>query len=57
MHRDENSNLCIQFGADGEILTGARPRHLANKDVIVAEHNDDGTFTPHWERIYPSLAK
>lgn len=57
VHRDENSNLCIQFGADGEILTGARPRHLANKDVIVAEHNDDGTFTPHWERIYPSLAK
>lgn len=57
VHRDENSNLCIQFGADGEILTGARPKHLANKDVIVAEHNDDGTFTPHWERIYPSLVK
>lgn len=57
VHRDENSNLCIQFGADGEILTGARPRHLANKDVIVAENNGDGTFTPHWERIYPSLAK
>lgn len=57
VHRDENSNLCIQFGADGEILTGARPRHLANKDVIVAENNGDGTFIPHWERIYPSLAK
>ena len=57
VHRDENSNLCIQFGADGEILTGARPRHLANKDVIVAENNGDGTFTPLWERIYPSLAK
>lgn len=57
VHRDENSNLCIQFGADGEILTGARPRHLANKDVIVAENNGDGTFTPHWERIYPSLTK
>lgn len=57
VHRDENSNLCIQFGTDGEILTGARPKHLANKDVIVAEHNEDGTFVPHWERIYPSLAK
>lgn len=57
VHRDENSNLCIQFGADGEILTGARPKHLANKDIVVAEHNNDGTFTPHWERIYPSLAK
>lgn len=56
VHRDEDSNLCIKFGQDGEVLTGARPQHLANKDIIVAERNDDGTFTPHWERIYPSLA-
>jgi hypothetical protein len=56
VHRDENSNLCINFGQDGEVLTGARPLHLANKDIVVAERNDDGTFTSHWERIYPSLA-
>lgn len=55
VHRDENSNLCIQFGVDGEVLTGARPAHLANKDIIVAERNEDGTFTSHWERIFPSL--
>lgn len=55
MHRDEDSNLCIKFGQDGEVLTGARPQHLANKDIVVAEWNGDGTFTPHWERIYPSL--
>lgn len=55
VHRDENSNLCIQFGTNGEVLTGARPSHLANKDIIVAERNDDGTFVSHWERIYPSL--
>ncbi len=56
VHRDENSNLCIQFGTDGEVLTGARPAHLANKDIIVAERNPDGTFTSHWDRIYPSEA-
>lgn len=55
VHRDDNSNLCIQFGADGEVLTGARPTHLANKDIVVAERNEDGTFTSHWERIFPSL--
>lgn len=55
VHRDENSNLCIQFGTNGEVLTGARPAHLANKDIVVAERNDDGTFVSHWERIYPSL--
>ena len=57
VHRDDDGNLCLQFGTDGEVLTGARPQHLANKDVIVAERNEDGTFTSHWERIYPSLAK
>ena len=57
VHRDEDSNLCIQFGNDGEVLTGARPTHLANKDIVVAERQEDGTFVPHWERIYKSLAK
>lgn len=56
VHRDENSNLCIQFGTDGEVLTGARPKHLANKDIIVAERQDDGSFVSRWDRIYPSLA-
>ena len=55
VHRDDDSNLCINFGQDGEILTGARPQHLANKDIVVAERNEDGSFTSHWERIYPSL--
>lgn len=55
VHRDDDSNLCINFGQDGEVLTGARPQHLANKDIVVAERNEDGTFTSHWERIYPSL--
>lgn len=57
VHRDENSNLCINFGQNGEILTGARPKHLANKDIVVAERQEDGTFVSHWERIYPSLNK
>lgn len=57
VHRDENSNLCINFGQNGEVLTGARPRHLANKDIVVAEMNEDGTFTSHWERIFPSISQ
>lgn len=55
VHRDDDSNLCINFGQDGEVLTGARPKHLANKDIVVAERQEDGTFVSHWERIYPSL--
>ena len=54
VHRDENGNLCVQFGTDGEVLTGARPKHLANKDIIVAERTSSGEFISHWDRIYPS---
>ena len=55
IHRDNDSNLCINFETGGEASAGARPQHLANKNIIVAERNEDGTFTSHWERIYPSL--
>lgn len=56
VHRDDESNLCVNFGQSGEILTGARPAHLANKDIIVAERQEDGTFISHWDRIFPSEA-
>lgn len=56
VYRDEDSNLCINFTADG-VECGARPKHLANKQIIVAEMQEDGTFVSHWDRIYPSLAK
>lgn len=53
--RDENSNLCINFNSDG-VECGARPKHLANKRIIVAEHNPEtGEFTSYWSRIYPSV--
>ena len=53
--RDENSNLCINFETNGIASAGARPAHLANKKIIVAERQEDGTFVSHWDRIYPSL--
>ena len=40
----------------GEATAGARPEHLANKDIVVAERQEDGSFVSHWDRIYPSLA-
>jgi hypothetical protein len=57
VYRDEKSNLCINFGSNGEIMCGARPQHLANQRIVVAEQQEDGTFISHWNRIYPSLNK
>ena len=57
IYRDEDSNLCINFETNGEVSAGARPEHLANKRIIVAERLEDGTFISYWDRIYPSLNK
>ena len=57
LYRDDDSNLCFNFEALGAEC-GARPQHLANKKIIVAEYNkEDATFIPHWERIYQTLNK
>lgn len=56
LSRDTNSNTVLSFNTnDTSIEAGARPAHLANQDVIIIEHAEDGTFVPHWDRIYPSL--
>lgn len=55
VYRDEEGNLCINFGSNGEIMCGARPKHLANKKIVVVERLEDESFISHWERIYPSL--
>lgn len=57
VYRDSDSNLCINFETNGIASAGARPEHLANKKIVVAERQEDGTFISHWDRIYPSLAK
>lgn len=54
IYRDEDSNLCINFETNGEATAGARPKHLANKRIIVSEKTEDG-FISHWDRIFPSL--
>lgn len=55
VYRDKDNNLCLNFENDGEVSVGARPQHLANKRIIVAERQEDGTFVSYWNRIYPSL--
>lgn len=53
--RDIDGNLCVNFTGGTSTVGGARPAHLAGKEFILAEKQEDGTFTSHWERVYPSL--
>lgn len=55
--RNMEGDLIIDFVNNGSTIAGARPTHLAGKTLVVAEKQEDGSFIPHWERIYPSLIK
>lgn len=56
-HRDKDGNLCLNFATSDDISVGARPEHLRGQDIVIAEKQSDGTFTSHWERVFPSLNK
>jgi hypothetical protein len=62
VYRDsETNNLMANFGDKNEVLTGARPKHLSGKTVLLAERvlNEDGDYdiVTHWDNIFKSLAK
>ncbi len=51
LYRKGNKNY-ISFRTSDEVLCGARPEHLSNKEFILSEKNQDGTFTFNWDQIY-----
>ena len=50
MFRRGNQTI-LSFIASDEITCGARPEHLKNQEIILAEEVD-GVYTTHWDRIY-----
>lgn len=50
----ENPNqVIVSFKTDlTNLASGARPRHLQNKEFVLSELNDDGSFTFNWDKIY-----
>lgn len=51
LYRKGNKNI-VSFITTDEILCGARPEHLSNKEIVLSEKGDDGTFVFHWDEIY-----
>jgi len=50
MYRDGNKTI-LSFKAIDEVTCGARPEHLRNKDIVLAEEVD-GNVKVYWEKIY-----
>lgn len=51
MFRRSNQTI-LSFKATDEITCGARPDHLRNQEIVVAETLEDGTYVTYWDKIY-----
>lgn len=51
VYRDENRTV-ISFETDENIISGARPIHLRNKQITILESDENENLTSHWDKIY-----
>lgn len=49
--RKGNKNI-LSFKTQDDILCGARPEHLRNKEIVISEIAEDGKVTTHWDQIF-----
>lgn len=49
---DPNKRV-LSFKASNNLIAGARPAHLSNKEIIISEKQEDGSLTTNWKLIYP----
>jgi hypothetical protein len=49
--RKGNKNI-LSFKTQDDILCGARPEHLRNKEIVISEIAEDGTVTTHWDQVF-----
>lgn len=50
MYRKDNQTI-VSFQTKEDIICGARPEHLRNKEIVLLEEID-GKIISHWDRIY-----
>ena len=50
LYREGNKTI-LTFKTSQDVICGARPEHLRDKEIVMLEYNDD-KFTHHWDEIY-----
>lgn len=50
LYREENKTI-LSFKTSQDVICGARPEHLRDREIVMLEYND-GKFTHHWNDIY-----
>lgn len=50
--RKDNKTIISFKTSPTDLVCGSRRKHLANKEFVVAETNENGDFTYHWDQIF-----
>jgi len=48
----KGKNNYLSFLTSDEVSCGARPTHLANKEILLSEYTETGEYLTHWDKIY-----
>lgn len=51
LQRKDNQTI-LNFKTLDTIICGARPEHLRNKEIVIAEQQEDGTIQTFWDKVY-----
>jgi hypothetical protein len=51
LYRQGNKTI-VNFNGGGDAIIEARSPHLANKEFVILEKNDDGKLINHWNQIF-----
>jgi len=52
LYRRDNQGILSFVRKGEEVISGARPLHLRDKEIIISDLNDDGSVTTHWDRVF-----
>lgn len=54
LYRKENQTVVSFVRKSEDVIAGARPEHLAGKEIVLVEKQENGSFVAHWDRIFKS---
>lgn len=51
MHRKKHQNF-LNFNGGGDQIVESRQDHLRGKEILIAESDEDGNITTHWDKVF-----
>lgn len=52
MYRGKNNENILSFVTNDDVICGARPAHLRNKEIVISKLLDDDTLETYWDRVF-----